>query len=85
MECMMKHFGQADGTPLTSPKWNSRIVSDEFVYNMKNEDFSELAHETEAIQEYFGAMVKNKSNVELKPFLYTLDDWKKYIQKVKYC
>jgi len=83
MECMMKHFGQADGTPLTSLKWNSRLVDDEFVERIRNEDYSDLENETEAIREYFQAMGKKKNTVELQQFLYTLDDWKNYIHNVK--
>jgi len=84
LQCMMKHFGQANGTPLTSTTWNQKLISDDFITDLKNEDLESIKNESLAIQEYFSAMSNNSGKVqELDQFKYTLDDWKWHIKHVK--
>jgi ribonuclease HI len=83
LACMKKHFGQADGTPLTSKKWNKRLVDDEFIKAIRAKDFTCLKDESEAIQVYFKAMSSNVSPELLQKFNYSFEDWTSHIKKVK--
>jgi len=84
LKCMMKHFGQANGTPLTSTKWDNMLVSDDFIQNIREENYEDIQNETMAIQEYFKAMNINKKQTPCQPkYVYSLEDWKWHIQHVK--
>jgi len=83
LECMKKHFSQAEGTPLTSNFWTAQLADDEFIHNMRNENYECLRNENEAICDYFKAMSQNKKIVNLPKFQYTFESWKKHIQNVK--
>ena len=80
---MKEHFCQADGTPLTSPEWNRRLVQDEFVEHIRDNDFSMLENESVAIQEYSRAMSTCVSEIEMPKFEYSLEDWSEHIRRVK--
>jgi len=83
LSCMQKHFGQANGSILTEPRWNRRLVDPEFVEAMRDKNFDELNEESEAVQEYFRAMSENVSTNRLKKFVYSLEDWSDHISRVK--
>jgi len=84
LQCMMKHFGQANGTPLTSNKWDNMLVCDDFIQNIQNENYEDIKNEPVAIQKYFKAMNANNKMIRCQPkYKYSLEDWKWHIQHVK--
>jgi len=83
LSCMQKHFGQANGSILTEPRWNRRLVDPDFVEAIRDKNFDELNEESEAVQEYFRAMSENVPTNRLDKFVYSLEDWSDHISKVK--
>ena len=83
LECMKKHFSQAEGTPLTSNYWTAQLTDDEFIQNIRNENYECLHRENEAICAYFQAMSQNNKSESLPKFEYTFESWKRHIQNVK--
>jgi len=73
LNCMRKHFGQAEGTPLTSTYWSNQLVDDTFINNMQKENYECLENETIAVQEYFKAMKQQQEVQNLEAFCYTFE------------
>ena len=83
LNCMKKHFGQANGSILTSSKWNQRLVDPKFINLIREGNFQCIENECEAVQEYFKAMTTHSCDKKLEQFTYTLDEWSHHIKSVK--
>jgi len=83
LQCMKKHFGQAEGTPLTTNSWSSQLMNEDFIENIKNENYEDLNDENREIQEYFKAMAQPKRVKEMSQFEYSFEEWKNHIKRVK--
>jgi len=83
LQCMKKHFSQAEGTPLTSNYWSTQLMDNTFIEEMQNQQYERLENENNAIKEYFRAMQQPEQVVNLPPFEYSFESWKRHIVKVK--
>ena len=83
MKCMEAHFAQAHGSRLTTDVWKERLVSEEFIRNLKEGDLEELHDESEAVQEYFQAIAEKAERKEMEKFHYSLEQWRMHIANVK--
>ena len=83
MKCMEAHFAQAHGSRLTTDVWKERLVSEEFISNLKQGDLEKLHDESEAVQEYFQAIAGKAERKEMEKFHYSLEQWRMHIANVK--
>ena len=70
-EIMIKHFNQAQGTPLTTTKWKQRLNDPQFLERIRRGDFSDIEEESEPIVRYFQTIHKSATPQNVTPIQYS--------------
>ena len=81
--CMVRHFNQAHGTPLTTDKWKKQLQNRKFLEEIREGNFESLVYEDASIRKYFEAMYEDRSDMKKIPATYTLAQWTENIQNAK--
>jgi len=82
-QCMVKHFHQAHGTPLTTETWKDKLQDRKFLESIRDGNMESIMYESDSVRKYFGAMHEDRSDMKETPFVYTYAQWAKHIKSVK--